>query len=307
MPRILTNPKVATGVIILAFFGVLALLGPWFVESVLRINPIAVDYDAIASPPSAEHWLGTNMSGQDVFAQLVIGARGSVVVGTLSGTIATILAVLIGTASGYLGGNTDRTINAIVNVLMTLPGFALLFIIAGYVKNPGYFLIAAVIGLLAWPGGARVIRSQTLSLRSRDFTSALRTSGESTWRIIIVEVIPHLYGIISAMFLTALVGGIFAEASLAFLGLGDTSGITWGTMISQAQSSGSILRGQWWYFLPPGLCIAVIGFATAMINFGLDEVTNPKLNATLAARTRAYMNRQRAAQRRESRERKVTA
>lgn len=298
MPRIMRNPKVAVGIGILGFFALLAVLGPWFVESVLGINPIAVDYEAIASPPSSDHWLGTNMTGQDVFAQLIIGARGSVVVGVLSGTIATVLAVLVGTASGYLGGNTDRTINAIVNILMTLPGFALLFIIAGYVQNPGYVLVAMVIGLLAWPGGARVIRSQTLSLRSRDFTSALRTSGESTWRIIVVEVIPHLYGIISAMFLTALVGGIFAEASLAFLGLGDTSGITWGTMIAQAQSSGAILRGQWWYFLPPGLCIALIGFATAMINFGLDEVTNPRLDATLAARTRAYTARQRTERRR---------
>ena len=226
-----------------------------------------------------------------MFVQLVIGVRGSVIVGALAGTIATVMAVLVGTSSGYIGGITDRVMNAIVNVLMTLPGFALLFIIAGYVQNAGYILIALVIGFLGWPGGARAIRSQTLSLRSRDFTSALRTSGESTWRIIVVEVIPHLGGIISAMFLTALVGGIFAEASLAFLGLGDTSGITWGTMISQAQGSGAILRGQWWYFLPPGLCIALIGFATAMINFGLDEVTNPKLSARLAARTRIFNRR----------------
>lgn len=298
MPRIVTNPKVALGLVILAFFCLVALFGPWFVEQVLGINPKSVDYDALAAPPSAEHWLGTNQSGQDVFAQLVVGARGSVVVGLLSGAIATFLAVIVGTTSGYLGGTADRIINSIVNVLMTLPGFALLFIIAGYVQNPGYLLIAIVIGLLAWPGGARVIRSQTLSLRNRDFTAALRSSGESTWRIIGVEVIPHLYGIISAMFLTALVGGIFAEASLAFLGLGDTSGITWGTMISQAQSSGAILRGQWWYFLPPGLCIAVIGFATAMVNFGLDEITNPRLNARLAARTRRFTARQKAAQRR---------
>ncbi|MCG6568204.1 ABC transporter permease [Tessaracoccus sp. ZS01] len=291
MKRLLRNKRVVVGLAVLAFFILVAILGPWFVEYVLRINPRAVDYQAIAAPPGAEHWLGTNNTGQDVLAQLVIGARGSVVVGALSGTIATVMAVLVGTASGYIGGNTDRTINAIINVLMTLPGFALLFIIAGYVQNAGYLLIALVIGLLGWPGGARSIRAQTLSLRSRDFTSALRTSGESTWRIIVVEVIPHLGGIISSMFLGALVGGIFAESSLAFLGLGDTSGITWGTMIAQAQGSGAILRGQWWYFLPPGLCIALIGFATAMINFGLDEVTNPKLNATLAARTRRFNSR----------------
>lgn len=285
MRATITQHKVLVGLVILAFFALVAIAGPWLIAT-MGINPRAVDYGAIASPPSPRHWLGTNAEGQDMFAQLVVGARGSVVVGVLSGSIATILAVLVGTTSGYLGGLPDRIINAVVNVLMTLPGFALLFIIAGYVQNAGYLLIALVIGLLGWPGGARAIRSQALSLRNRDFTSALRTSGESTWRIIIVEVIPHLGGVISAMFLTALVGGIFAESSLAFLGLGDTSGITWGTMISRAQNSGAILRGQWWVFLPPGLCIALIGFATAMINFGLDEITNPKLNARLAARTR---------------------
>lgn len=288
MSRLFTNPKVVVGFAIVGFFVLIAIIGPWIVYDLLGINPRAVDYDAIAQPPSAQHWLGTNTTGQDIFAQVTVGVRGSIVVGALAGTIATVLAVVVGTTSGYIGGNTDRTINAIVNVLMTLPGFALLFIIAGYVQNASYLLIALVIGLLGWPGGARAIRAQTLSLRSRDFTSALRTAGESTWRIILVEVIPHLGGIISAMFLTALVSGIFAEASLAFLGLGDTSGITWGTMISQAQGSGAILRGQWWYFLPPGLCIALIGFATAMINFGLDEITNPKLNARLSARTRNF-------------------
>lgn len=288
MSKLLTNVKVQVGLAILGFFVLVALIGPWFVQSVLEINPRAVDYQAISSPPSAEHWLGTNNTGQDLFAQLVVGARGSVIVGALAGTIATVMAVLVGTTSGYIGGATDRTINAIVNVLMTLPGFALLFIIAGYVQNASYLLIALVIGLLGWPGGARAIRAQTLSLRSRDFTSALRTTGESTARIILVEVIPHLGGVISAMFLTALVSGIFAESSLAFLGLGDTSGITWGTMIAQAQASGAILRGLWWHFLPPGLCIALIGFATALINFGLDEITNPKLNARLAARTRRF-------------------
>lgn len=297
MRRLLRNVKVLVGIVILAFFVILAIFGPWFINSVLEINPRAVDYQALASPPSAEHWLGTNGTGQDVFAQVVIGARGSVIVGVLSGSIATVLAVLVGTASGYIGGLTDRITNSVVNVLMTLPGFALLFIIAGYVQEAGYLLIAMVIGLLGWPGGARSIRAQTLSLRNRDFTSALKSTGESTWRIICVEVIPHLGGVISAMFLTALVGGIFAESSLAFLGIGDTSGITWGTMIAQAQGSGAILRGHWWYFLPPGLCIALIGFATAMINFGLDEITNPKLNARLAARTRRFNARLRSERR----------
>ncbi|WP_394216572.1 ABC transporter permease [Brachybacterium vulturis] len=293
MRRLLNNRKFTVGMLISIFFLVVALIGPWVVAHIMQVDPRGIDYDAISAPPSAQHLLGTNHVGQDVLAQLIIGARGSVTVGLLSGIIATVIAVLVGTTAGYLGGVPDRAINAVVNVLMTLPGFALLFIIAGYVQEAGILLIAVVIGLLEWPGGARSIRAQTMSLRNRDFTSALRTVGESTPRIIAVEVVPHLGGVISSMFLKAVVAGIFMEASLAFLGLGSTSEITWGTMVSQAQTGGAILRGHWWFFLPPGLAIALIGFATAMINFGLDEITNPQLNARLNARTRQFNREQR--------------
>lgn len=107
-----------------------------------------------------------------------------------------------------------------------------------------------------------------------------------------VEIVPHLGGIISAMFLPALVAGIFAESSLAFLGIGNTNGMSWGMQIGQAQQQGALLRGMWWWFLPPGICIALIGFATAMVNFGLDEITNPSLNARLTSITRKF-NRKR--------------
>lgn len=180
MRRLLHNRKFAVGMIISLLFLLVALLGPWFVTTVLQVDPRGIDYDAISAPPSAQHLLGTNHVGQDVLAQLIIGARGSVTVGLLSGIIATVIAVLVGTTAGYLGGVPDKAINAVVNVLMTLPGFALLFIIAGYVQEAGILLIAVVIGLLEWPGGARSIRAQTMSLRNRDFTSALRTVGEST-------------------------------------------------------------------------------------------------------------------------------
>lgn len=291
--QFLASWKVKLGMGILLFFVLLAIFGELLVRNVLGIDPLAVDYENLAQPPSAQYWLGTNMVGQDVFAQAVIGARGSVLVGFVSGTIAVVIGVLVGTWSGYSAGLIDRVTMAVVNVLMTLPSMAVLFILAGYVRDAGLIMIAVVIGVLAWPGSARAIRAQTLSLRNRDFTAALRGIGESRWRIVAVEIVPHLGGIISAMFLTALVGGIFAESGLAFLGIGNTNGMSWGLLIGQAQQQGALLRGMWWWFLPPGLCIALIGFATALVNFGLDEITNPALNSKMAARTRIFQKARR--------------
>lgn len=291
--QFLASWKVKLGMGILLFFVLLAIFGELLIRNVLGIDPLAVDYENLAQPPSAQYWLGTNMVGQDVFAQAVIGARGSVLVGFISGTIAVVIGVLVGTWSGYSAGLIDRVTMAVVNVLMTLPSMAVLFILAGYVRDAGLIMIAVVIGVLAWPGSARAIRAQTLSLRNRDFTTALRGIGESRWRIVAVEIVPHLGGIISAMFLTALVGGIFAESGLAFLGIGNTNGMSWGLLIGQAQQQGALLRGMWWWFLPPGVCIALIGFATALVNFGLDEITNPALNAKMAARTRIFQKARR--------------
>lgn len=286
----LASWKVKLGMSIIIFFVLMALFGEFVIRNLLGIDPLAVNYDALAQPPSGQYLLGTNLVGQDVLAQVVIGARGSVFVGFVSGTIAVVIGVLVGTWSGYSAGLIDKVTMAVVNVLMTLPSMAVLFILAGYVRDAGLFMIAVVIGVLAWPGSARAIRAQTLSLRNRDFTAALRGIGEHRWRIVAVEILPHLGGIISAMFLGALVGGIFAESGLAFLGIGNTNGISWGLLIGQAQQQGALLRGLWWWFLPPGACIALIGFATAMVNFGLDEITNPALNAKLAARTRDFNN-----------------
>ncbi|MGP5056141.1 ABC transporter permease [Brachybacterium paraconglomeratum] len=304
--RFFASWKVRLGTAILLFFVLMALFGEIFVRQVLGTDPGSVDYEALAQPPSAHYPLGTNMVGQDVLSQVIIGARGSVFVGFISGTIAVIIGVLVGTWSGYSAGLIDRVTMAVVNVLMTLPSMAVLFILAGYVRDAGLIMIAVVIGVLAWPGSARAIRAQTLSLRNRDFTTALRGIGESRWRIIVVEIIPHLGGIISAMFLTALVGGIMAESGLAFLGIGNTGGISWGLLIGQAQQQGALLRGLWWWFLPPGVCIALIGFATALVNFGLDEVTNPALDARLIARTRRFATARRRELARERRSEAAT-
>ncbi|OIV39494.1 ABC transporter permease [Mangrovactinospora gilvigrisea] len=271
------NVRIGLGIFALALL--VAFLGPWVAQSLIGWSGHQVDYHAIGRPPGHGHLLGTNTAGNDVLAQTVLGARGSVFVGLVSAVLATVLAAAVGVPSGFVGGRYDRVMTAFTNVFLTLPSFALTLIVAGYVQGAPWLMIALIIAVFEWPGGARYLRSQTLSLRGRDFTVAMRMVGETRLRLVFFEVMPHLTGIISAMFLRAMVAGIFAEAGLAFLGIGSTDTISWGTMIADAHSQSAILNGQWWWFVPPGLCIAVLGMATALVNFGIDEITNPRLSA----------------------------
>jgi peptide/nickel transport system permease protein len=297
----LSNRRVQVGFAILGVFILVAIFsGPLL--ALYGTSPFDVDYNHLHTPPLVGgHPFGTSISGQDLLAQTISGARGSITVGVLSGIIATVLAMLVGVTSGFLGGPVDHTLNAFTNVVLTMPSFALTLIVAGYVSanggtgtNPalGLGFMAVLIGIFEWPGGARYLRSQTLSLRGRDFAMATKMLGESTWRLIMVEVLPHLMGIISAMFLRAVVAGIFAEAGLNFLGISTQGSISWGTMISNAQTQGAFTYGWWWWFLTPGLCIALVGTATALINFGLDEVTNPRLRTANRSVVRRFEKQQ---------------
>ncbi|ACQ80971.1 binding-protein-dependent transport systems inner membrane component [Beutenbergia cavernae DSM 12333] len=288
-----SNPKVRFGVVVVGFFVFLAVLGPWLTDTVLGMDPRANDTSAIASPPSAEHWLGTTQFGQDVLAQLIAGARGSMFVGVLAALIGTALAIAFGVTAGYFGGTVDHVLNFVTNLFMVMPVLPLIFIVSGYLRGTGLAMIAVIIGVFGWAGGARTLRAQTLSVRNRDFVLGMRMLGESQPRLIAVEVLPHLTGWIASMFLGAMIGAILAEAGLAFLGISDSGSISWGSMIQAAQSQSAVMRGLWWWFVPPGLCIALIGTAAAMINFGVDELANPKLRAA----TRRVVRRTRRVER----------
>nr|WP_238351125.1 ABC transporter permease [Kribbella shirazensis] len=198
-------------------------------------------------------------------------------VGILAAAIGTLIAVLVGVPAGYFGGAVDNGLNFLTNLFLVMPVLPLILIVAGYVQGTGPWVIALIIGLFGWSGGARTLRAQALSLSSRDFVLAMRMVGEPHRRLIFCEILPHLTGWISAMFLHGMIGGVMAEAGLAFLGISDSGSISWGTMIQSAQQQSAVLRGLWWWFVPPGLCIALIGTAATMVNFGVDEVSNPKL------------------------------
>jgi peptide/nickel transport system permease protein len=228
--------------------------------------------------PSSTHLLGTTSSGQDVMAWMLYGANTSMKVGLLSAVIGTTLTVIVGLLAGFCGGLVDKVLNGITLVFQNIPSFAILFIVAGLIQDASWVLISFIIGFFEWPAGARGIRAQTLSLRGRDFTTALTTIGESRIRIVFVETLPHLMGIISPMFLRLIAAGVNMQAALAFIGLGNASLPSWGLMINYATTQNALFNGQWWWFVPPGVAIALIGFATTMVNFGFDEITNPTLS-----------------------------
>lgn len=273
---LLGNNRVRTGLAVIAFFALLAVFGP-FLLGLFGLDASAHDMTAISQPPSAAHPLGTTQFGQDVLAQVVAGARGSMFVGVLAAAIGTGIAILVGVPSGYFGGAVDTLLNFLTNLFLVMPVLPLIFVIAGYTQGAGLWMIALIIGCFGWAGGARTLRAQTMSLRNRDFVAGMRMLGEGDGRLIASEILPHLTGLVSSMFLHAMIGAVLAEAGLAFLGVSDAAATSWGTMIQSAQAQSAILRGLWWWFIPPGLCIALLGTAAALVNFGVDELSNPKL------------------------------
>lgn len=269
-----TNRKVAVGLIILLFFVAMALLGPL----VVHIDPNASSNDLLDGP-SVGHWLGTTNVGQDVFAQVIIGAQLSLAVGFITGTITTVISVVIGLISGYFGGVIDEILSLFSNVFLVLPTLPLAIVLAAFLPHTGALSIGFVIVVTGWSWGARVLRAQTLSMRHRDFIEAAKVSGERWWRIIFFEIFPNESAIVAAELLGTIIYAILAEAGLEFLGLGNISNVSWGTMFYWALNNEALLQGAWWWIVPPGLCIALLGAGLAFINFGIDEIANPRLRS----------------------------
>ncbi len=297
--RFLAIPKVQIGMAILLFFTLVALFGRQLSTHVLGRTPQSIFPDAMGQSPSWAHPMGTTVSGQDVLTWMLHGTYNSMFVGFASAVIASIIGIVMGTAAGFLGGVADRLLNAVILVFQNIPSFPVLIIAATFWREMPLIVVALLIGLFEWTGGARRIRAQALSLRGRDFTTALRTIGESKTRIVFVEVMPHLFGIMSPIFLTLISAGVAMQASMAMLGIGSAAEPSWGLIINYAFGQNALFRGMWWWFVPPGLCLAFLGFATTMVNFGLDEITNPTLSSKRMTLMRKFMKRNAAERRAE--------
>ncbi|PZR55507.1 ABC transporter permease [Xylanimonas oleitrophica] len=268
------NAKSITGLAILGFFVLLAALG----DVIAPYGPLDKDFDALKQPPSAAHWLGTTHMGEDVFSQIVLGTRGVLVVGFTAGLIATIIAVVVGVTAGYVGGWRSESLSALTNVFLVLPGLPLMIIVASQQENPSLLLVSAVLALTGWAWGGRVLRAQTLSLRNRDFVQAARANGEPLWRIITVEMLPNLTAIIASSFVGTVTAAVLGLTTLAFIGVIPITNLNWGTILYWAQQNGAF-PDFWWWYVPAGLAIALLGTALSLVNFGIDEYVNPRLRS----------------------------
>jgi peptide/nickel transport system permease protein len=265
------NRKVAAGATILLFFVLVAFLGPLIITQ----DPLKYTLNLMA-PPSPAHLLGTNQGGQDVFSQLVIGTRSTLFWSLVSGVLVMLIAIAVGLVGGYFGGVVDDFLSLVTNVFLVIPSFPLAIVAAEFFSRTT-LTIAIIVALTNWPWSARVLRSQTLSLRSREFITAARASGESTWRIIFFDILPNQTSIVAAAFITTTIQVLLAVAGLEFLGFGDTSVVSWGTMLYEAYNGSALFQGAWWWFAPPGICIALLGSGLALLNFGVDELADPRL------------------------------
>jgi peptide/nickel transport system permease protein len=231
-------------------------------------------------PPSAQYLLGTTQSGQDVLSQLLSGIRLTLELALLVGVIATTLSVLVGVTSAFLGGIWDELLMLLTNVFLVIPALPLLILFLGYLPGKGQLPTIIVLSALGWQWGARVVRAQTLMIRNRDFIAASRESGEKTWRIILFEIIPNEVSLIAASFVNTVLYAIATSVALAFIGLADLNSWSLGTILYWAQSQQALQLGAWWWFLPPGIAVALIGTALVLLNTGFDELGSPRLRAS---------------------------
>lgn len=263
------------GLLIIGVFAILGIFAPVF----SRYPPDLQSNNAYA-PPSWQHWLGTDNLGQDIWSQVVYGSRISLMVGLVVALAATFIGTLVGVLSGFYRGAVDQGLMRFTDVMLVLPQLPLMIILAAYL-TPSENSIIVVLTLTSWPLVARLIRSQTLSLRERPFTDASRVIGSSNFRIITTVIIPNLLTLIAANVVLMITTAIVGEAGLDFIGLGNPSIVSWGTMLYWAQSYALFGSSTvaWWWILAPGLCIALVGLGAVLVSLSIENVFNPRLRA----------------------------
>jgi peptide/nickel transport system permease protein len=269
---VLRSRKILISTAVLALFLVLAILGP-----VLRPGDPNAFVGPLAAPPSAEWWFGTTTFGQDVFAQFLYGLGSTFLVGLAGGGIAALIGVTVGFVAGYRGGVTDEALSMLTNIVLVIPTIALLVVVTAFFKARGIAVEAAFIGLTSWPWAARAIRAQTFSLNAREFVDLARISGVRSWRVIFGEIAPNMSSYLFMTFILLFGGSILIAASLDFIGLGPTSGVSLGLMMYNSVAWSALQLGMWWWFVPPGVAITAIVGALYVMNVGLDEIFNPRL------------------------------
>lgn len=264
--NIIKNKKALAGIIIILIFIFIGVIGP-------LISPYKPTDTAFKSwmPPSLAHPLGTNYIGEDLLSWYLYGTGTSLLIGFSVALIATTIGALVGLISGYFGRITDNILMRTVDILLIIPTFPLLIILSAYLP-PTNTTTILILAFLSWPFMSRVIRSQILTLKERPFVKAAVISGLGSFTIIRREMIMHILPLILINAVYILEGAIVAQAGLAFFGLGDITSINWGTSLYWAQAEDAVVYGAWWWLVPPGISIALIGIAANLLGVGVNEV-----------------------------------
>jgi len=269
------HPKGRIGLLLLLLLVSLSILAP-----VLAPYPPDRVVGVPLTPPGLEHLLGTTRLGKDVLSQTLYGGRVSLSVGFFAGLLATAVALVIGVAAGYFGGWIDECLTFFMNLVLVLPAIALIIVIASSLESgAGPLMIALIIAATSWAWEGRLLRAQTLSVRQREYITAARVVGEPHWRVMLMHIVPNLTSLITSCFVLGTLYCIVTEAGLEFIGIGDPQAITWGVQLLHARTSNALIVGGWWELLVPSVMILATGAALALINFAVDEMSNPRLQA----------------------------
>lgn len=228
-------------------------------------------------PPSPKYLLGTDGFGRDLFAQLLHGIRTSLYVGFIASLTAILIGTTIGAIAGSKGGVTDESLMLITNIILLMPSVLLMVLISAYLKERSPLMVALVIGATIWPGAARAIRAQTLSLVRREYIQMSLMSGYTMTRVVFEDIIPNMAGYIFTQFVIHVSGAMLAEAGLSLIGAGPTLGVSLGLILYWAQTMHAISRGLWWWFVPPGVSLVLLASSLFIIASSLDEYFNPRM------------------------------
>lgn len=275
--HLLRDPYALIGVSIYLIFIAVGLSAEWLAPH----DPMEILFTpegglAASLPPGPDHWLGTTNLGRDIFSQLVMGTRPSLIVGISAAVAVAGIGTVVGLLSGYFGGLLDQVLMRAADIVLGLP-FLPFVIVVTALLGPQLQNIVFAVGIMLWPNAARVIRSQVLTLSQRQFVEAARVTGAGEWRILFVHVAPGVLPF-SALYGAFAVGwAILTQASISFLGFGDSDAISWGTMLQDAYASQALDRGQYAWFIPAGLCIVLVVLAGFLVSRGYEDLLFPKL------------------------------
>jgi peptide/nickel transport system permease protein len=276
------NRKSRIGFLMVASMVLIALIAPLISVA----HPNEFNLLAARQAPSWHHLFGTTDQGSDIFSQVVLGARRSLLLGFAAALLATGLAATLGVTAAYSGGIVDEVINFFINVFLVIPAIPLLVVIAGFMKDRGTSTMVIVLAAVLWAFEARILRGQALSLKNRDFVLSAKASGESTGRIVFAELMPNMISRIAAGFVLVFYIALLVDAGLEFLGLGDMSGTSWGVTLYWAQVNSTVLQGEWWPFFFPGAALAFTVLGLVLLLAGIDELSNPRLRTERTRRRR---------------------